>query len=415
MTIIMLEPLVVDQNKEMKKKLLMNLLLFSGFLGRTQDLENLYLLSGHPYDNTDEEFASYLWHYSEKFLDTISMLTSKDDFLENVKVYPEQNMAVVHKTNSIKRQHLGDNHRLLLINYGDSIWFSQVSIEIEGKIEFYQSLKDQSLLLDMFTNEKGSFFNKVDLENLNVVDAVIEDFIHATITGIPGGAIEADDYLLVYSNETNGSLEIPLVGERDRRPKFPYILPEQYQFKSYERHVVPINNSKIFVLHGDYEKASPELGSSEILYLNKIDNSWNNLVIPGNIQTPRGFGEWIGGYVFNDYIEGEELPGAEMWTYRKSGLSPKERWNYYPEFGENNFAYAPGILYFYNAFSKVYFELETHQADSEVILIQNGKVIYRIYDELYVAEIINGKNLENLKLLLKDDRVPDIHWAFFGN
>ena len=393
--------------------LLLSISMFASFCGKTQEIKNLYLVSGHPYDNTDEEFASYLWLYSGSSLDTISMLSSKDDFLENVKVYPEQRLVVVHKTNSIRRQHLGDNHRLVFVDFGDSVRFSEVPIDIEGKFDYYLSLKEESLLLDIFTNEKGNNFNKVGLRSLNIEESSIKDFNYATLTGIPGGAIEADDYLLVYSNEKNGSLEIPLVGERDKRPRFPYVLPEQYQFKSYERHVIPINNSKIFVLHGEYEKASPELGSSEIIFLNKKDNSWNKVVIPGNIQTPRGFGEWIGGYVFNDHIEGGKLPGAEKWTYRESGLSPKERWDYYPEYGEDNYAYAPGILYFYNAYTQKYFELETNQADSEVILIQDDMVIYRVYDELYATEIVQGKKLGKPKLLLKDDRVPDIHWAFF--
>ncbi|REE00542.1 hypothetical protein [Marinoscillum furvescens] len=399
----------------MKKTLILYTVLFISFCAKAQDIKNLYFISGHPYDNTDEEFASYLWRYSESSLDTISLLSSKDDFLENVKVYPEQNLAVIHKSNSIRKKHLGHNHRLLFIDYQDSVRFSEVPIKIEeGKFEYYLSLTEESLLLDMFSNKKGSYFNKVDLENLNIKEADIKDFIHAKLTGIPGGMIDGKDYFLVYSNEQNGNLEIPLVGDRDERPRFSYALPEQYQFKSYQRHVIPINNSKIFVLHGKYEKASPKLGSSEIIYLNKENNSWNKVTIQGNMQKPRGFGEWISGYVFNDHIAGKNLPGAEKWTYRESGLSPKERWDYYPEYGEGNYPYAPGILYFYNAYTKEYFELETNQADSEVILIKDNTVIYRTYDELYAAEIIKGQKLGKSKLLLKDDRVPDIHWAFFG-
>lgn len=71
------------------------------------------------------------------------------------------------------------------------------------------------------------------------------------------------------------------------------------------------------------------------------------------------------------------------------------------------------ILYFYNPSSKVYFELHTNQADSEVVLIQNNKVIYRVYDELYKADLVDGNRLGESRLLLKDDRVPDIHWAFY--
>jgi hypothetical protein len=399
--------------KMMKKTLVLCITLFISFIIKAQEIKNLYLISGHPYDNTDEEFSSYLWLYSENSLDTISILSNKDDFLENVKVYPEQNLVVMHKANSIRRQHLGDNHRLLFVDYRDSIRFSEVSIDIDGKFEYFISLKDDVLLLDMYSKERGKYFKRVDIKNLNIEEVDIDNFIHAKITGIPGGMIDGKDYLLVYSNEQNGSLEISLVGDRDERPIFSYSLPEQYQFKSYERHVVSINNSEIFVLHGEYEKASTKLGSSEIIYLNKRNNRWNKVIISGNIQKPRGFYEWIVGFVTNDHIKGKKLPGAGKWTYRESGLSPKERWNYYPEFGEDRYVYTPGILYFYNTLTEEYFEIETNQADSEVILLQANSVIYRVYDELYIAEIINGKKLDKPKLLIKDDRVPDIHWAFF--
>ena len=386
------------------------LALFVCSFGRAQTLENLYLISGHPYNDTDEEFESYLWHYTEDRLDTVTMVSSKNDFLENVKVYPEQNLAVLHKTNSIRRMHLGDNHRLLFINYGYSVHTDEVQIDIQGSFSYYHSL-EKDILLDVFTQDREIQFIKVDVRSKTIEEATIEDFVFSELTGIPGGMIHSKDYLLVYSNEKDGVLEIPLVGDRNKRPKFPYLLPEKYQFGSYERHVVSVNNSKLFLLHGDYEEAGPKLGKSDLIYLNKEDSSWHKLVIPGNIQKPRGFGHWLAGYVFNDHIEGKKLPGSEIWTPRESGLSPQERWNYYP--GED-YAYAPGVLYFYHAGTQEYFELETNQADSEVILIEDNTVIYRVYNKLYKAPIVDGKALGESELLLKDDRVPDIHWAFFS-
>lgn len=393
----------------MKKTLILYAGLFLSFFAKAQDIKNLYLISGHPYDNTDEDFASYLWQYSESSLDTISMLSSKDDFLENVKVYPEQKLAVIHKTNSFRNQE--DNHRLLFIDYRDSIRFFEIPFDIQGKFEYHLSLKNEIILLDMFSKERGKYFQEIDVQSLSIKESDINNFDEAKLIGIPGGAIYGDDYMLVYTNETTGTMEIPLVGDRDTRPKFPYILPERYQFHVYERHLVPVNNEVVFVVSGKKNRVKNELGSAQLIIYDKNEQGWSDVFIPGDIVHSRGFAEWIVGYVINDYIEGNKLPGAEKWTYRESGLSPKERWNYYPD---EKYAYAPGILYFYNAYTKEYLELETNQADSEVILIQDDTVIYRVYDELYLAEIIKGKKLGKPKLLLKDDRVPDIHWAFFG-
>ncbi len=384
------------------------------FIGKAQDVKNLYLISGHPYKSTDEKFASYLWRYSESSLDTVSMLSGKDDFLENVKVYPKQNLAVVHKTNSIRRQHLGDNHRLLFIDYRDTVQSSEISVDIEGKFEYYLSLTEGSLLLDMFTNENGNYFNKVNLEKLNVKEGNVRDFIQAKLIGIPGGAIHGRDYLLVYTNEMNGNLEIPLLGDREKRPIFSYSLPKRYQFNVYERHLVPVNNEEVFVVSGKKNSVKNELGSSQLIIYTKIEQEWSDIFVPGDIVHLRGFNEWLAGYVINNHIESRRLLGSEKWTYRESGLSPKERWDYYPEFGEDNYAYVPGILYFYNVYTKAYFELETHQADSEVILIQENTVIYRVYDELYQAYITDSTKLGKPTLLIKGDVIPDIHWAFFS-
>ena len=399
----------------MRKIMMLYTIILVGFQGKAQDRDNLYLISGHPYSSTDEEFASYLWQYSAGSLDTVALLSSKDDFLENVKVYPEQKLAIAHKTNSIRRRrHLGDNQRLVFIDYEDAIGLSEVTVDIEGIFQYFLSMTEESLLLDMFSDEKGSHFNKVDLADLSITEGDVKDFIHAKITGIPGGMIYGYDYMLVYTNERTGTMEIPLVGDRERRPKFPYVLPERYQFHVYERHLVPINNKEIFVLSGKDKKVKNQFGSAQLIIFDKIEQKWSDMYIPGDIVHPRGFSEWICGYAVNAHIEGETLPGAEKWTYRESGLSPKERWDYYPEYGEDDYTYTPGILYFYNARTKKYFQLETNQADSEVILVQGDKVVYRAYDELYAAEIIKGSKLGRTGLLLKDDRVPDIHWAFYG-
>lgn len=190
------------------------------------------------------------------------------------------------------------------------------------------------------------------------------------------------------------------------RPCFPYELSEEYRFKTYSRHTIPINNDYYFIVSGKKESKKNILGKRQIIIYDKKREVWNELILSGNLSRIRGFSDWLCGYVGDDSesLINQSLPGSSLWKDRATGLSPAVRYEG---------MYAPGILYFYNPSTDIYFELKTDQADSEVVLIQDNKVIYRVYDELYEAELLNGKELGKAELLLKDDRVPDIHWAFY--
>jgi hypothetical protein len=61
-----------------------------------------------------------------------------------------------------------------------------------------------------------------------------------------------------------------------------------------------------------------------------------------------------------------------------------------------------------------YLEWDTKQGDSEILLVANNEVYYRVSDEIFKAPILNGKKLGKAKLLIKNEVVPDIHWAFLS-
>ena len=61
--------------------------------------------------------------------------------------------------------------------------------------------------------------------------------------------------------------------------------------------------------------------------------------------------------------------------------------------------------------SEKMYPITTNQADSEVLLVENGVVYYRVSDCLYSAEIRGGE-IGAPKLLAKAEEVRDAHWAF---
>jgi hypothetical protein len=159
-------------------------------------------------------------------------------------------------------------------------------------------------------------------------------------------------------------------------------------------------------------------GPCKAVYFRKSDKTWHTLSVPGN-QPPsvRGFGKY--------------LAATELWT--RSGLHPanagEKDWRAVPEITTDDFGLPsgdilqpgpsphlgrfalPGHIYIVDIDSGQQFLIDTKQADSEVLLIEDDVVYYRAADHLYSAKI-TGKGLEPAQLLAADDAIRDAHWAF---
>lgn len=384
-------------------------------IAHSQESESLYLISGHPYENTDQMFESVLWKYhSHDSLTKTVEISDPSYLLKNITAYSKDRLVAAYKTNFLG-DYASDN-RLVVIDMDQPGAIYDIPVGHIGygltAIHFIKTDNEPLFGLYLFgPNKEGPrSFIGLSLSDKAIKNILIGDFKHSMLAGYPGGAIDGGDYIVAYSDEKTGFLEIPYTGNRTQRPVFPFELPIEQRFNKYERHIIPINNDDIFVVGGKRTIEDNQLGSYELKILNKETNEWHTKAIKGNLIRSRCFEKWIVGYVYNENIGHKKLPGSELWTHRESGLSPAERFNtLHP-----NSSYAPGILYFYNSYTKTYFELKTDQADSEVVLLWRDQIIYRKYDELYKASIIEGKRLGESELLLKGDVVPDIHWAFFS-
>jgi hypothetical protein len=71
----------------------------------------------------------------------------------------------------------------------------------------------------------------------------------------------------------------------------------------------------------------------------------------------------------------------------------------------------PGILHIYDAATEKSYTITTNQADSEIVLVENSTVYYRVTNRLYSAPIA-GDNIGSATLLATDDLIEDAHWAF---
>jgi len=157
-------------------------------------------------------------------------------------------------------------------------------------------------------------------------------------------------------------------------------------------------------------------------FYNKQKDVWSSKKLPGTYPCYRIFGKWIGGtktYMANKgYDErirdGIEIPGKK---FRSQEYSEHES---PADFRFNSLRIFPtGRLFLYNIDTDKYIDWDVLeggelQGDSEVLLVMNETVYYRVNDKIYKSAILNNSKLGEKVLLIHDIRVPSIHWAFIS-
>lgn len=54
----------------------------------------------------------------------------------------------------------------------------------------------------------------------------------------------------------------------------------------------------------------------------------------------------------------------------------------------------------------------TGHGDSEILMLKDEHVYYRVYDKIYRAPIIDHKELGEAELVIQNTLVGDVHWMF---
>jgi len=146
--------------------------------------------------------------------------------------------------------------------------------------------------------------------------------------------------------------------------------------------------------------------------LDKRANEWFSLATPGNLaRNVRAFGPWMAGLAQEMLKPGE----FKLSPGRHRPPAPTER---HPvekidDYLLDESLYRPGILFLYDVEHRRYYQWDTHDGDSEVLLVERGEVYYRVDRRIYRAKI-GDKELGKPELVVEDDVIPGVHWAFFG-
>jgi len=155
-----------------------------------------------------------------------------------------------------------------------------------------------------------------------------------------------------------------------------------------------------------------------VYLLNKATRRWSVIKVPFYGLSPRLFGIWLATTIAEPNPEGRESPGVENERANEVDVNiPTGRVRELPRvrgmYGTK--AYMPGKLLLQNLVDDRKITIHTGQQDSEVLDVRkDGLVLYRVNDEIFSAQI-EGDKLGPAKLVVKDDDVPEVHWAFWSH
>ncbi len=403
------------------RKVFLIIVVFIPLIAFTQK-KYLAFVSGTPFDFEKAMPANpviYRCNNSNQ-LDTIAILTNNENSrIKFLNVYPEFNLLVIYEILFGK----DEKKYFIIVDLTKPKEIKSKKIDNkEGTIEsnLFVLPTDKKYYCMDFVGKKFLGFSK-DLEER---EFNANDFNFSYIMGESGGAIRNVEFLLLYKDKSDNKLHISKGFGQKIGPLFNIQPPDSLLIGISTLISVVVNNNNTCVVWIDESDPSKtDLGFSNLIICNKNDNHWNNYKIKGNYLSMKGFGEWLTGeitaknigsfikskVIYKPYNFGNIAPGIEN---RKR---PTRVWGEVFDNRAETFGnYYTGILYLLNVPTRKYIEWNTGQGDSEILLVQDEIVYYRINDAIYKTPIINGEKLGKSELLIKDPRVPDIHWAFIS-
>src|SRR5262249_15302326 len=134
---------------------------------------------------------------------------------------------------------------------------------------------------------------------------------------------------------------------------------------------------------------------------------WAAFRVPGSLPVVKAIGSWIMGVAATGAL-GRESPGKSERRHRppapvlRAGAPSRDVISARPDTDEAFHAsgtYYAGILFLIDAATGRYFQIRTDQGDSEILLVHDNSVYYRVNNRLLVATL-QGASLGPPQLLV---------------
>jgi len=405
--------------------------------------QNLFLLQGQTFsENIDVEgedlYPVLLYNLNNDSLTLRTEVSIYNSLIDNIRMYFEQKKIIIHYYPK-----LYDTSKYCSIDFKNQLKINNYNVydnEYSCNRNFLISKNDNiSLLIEQVDHN----FEKWRLKGLDLKDQSINILSDSDLQYFIGEGYQGLGIENIFDSDKKSSLYIktayndsgkifyyinPLT---DFDSKYKYPMPNIDGLRSIDsdfvrltprngQYVVIINVSNYLILQGKTRTFNGSTCKGQYLIYDKDKKEWSSKDFKGSYPTLRTYGDWFAGVVVDDIRDLPEnikripISGEKYWINEKSewGDPPSMRF-------KELLIYPYGILFLYNHKTGAYIEWDAlengeHQGDSEIILVQDDTVYYRINNKIYKAPIVNGEKLGEPELLVTDSRVPDIHWAFIA-
>lgn len=254
---------------------------------------------------------------------------------------------------------------------------------------------------------RDRFFNRYKIN--------LEDFNHLYQYGISGFQ-HGISFSYNYPYDNYSKLKITRVKEYSEMPDAFIQLPDSLNSRNYFVYV-RLNNDNYFAAVTKKMNQKHKDSFKIVLLYNKNKDSWKKIKIPGSSGIFRYYDDFLYGTkvdVNSDYYR------SDMYEERMK-LEKKIDNKYQPRYNFDNgkpptLFNREGKFYLYDLRTDKLIEWKVSDRDSEIIIIEDGIIYYRVFDELRTVELDTDKRVikwKTDKLLVKNaDYVPYIHWIF---
>jgi hypothetical protein len=251
-------------------------------------------------------------------------------------------------------------------------------------------------------------------------EQLYQDF---AIDGDGGGLVPDSDR--AYLEQPAGSRRLMFAEWPPPRFPSPFTLPPGVSFSLKALPELSAVNRELAVVSSrDTRVWNGMDGFTPVQLLDRQKGIWHSIEVPGAQSAFRAFGTWLAVHVRYNL---KPKPRRDIPEVREDGQAPlkpspgADRRRQGVSFTGPSFdsragdqqIYQPGLIFLYHVPSRRRIVEETGQGDTEVLLVEGDKVLYRCDRILYEARI-DGTRLTDKRKLIERDFIADVHWVFYG-
>lgn len=416
MSIIMLEKLVnkirlISHYENFNYYLYHLCIDFHDFWATCDRAKALHFLSASPEMRFDyDTYLTVFYKYQNNALFAFDTLNSgKTMVVKYVKTYPFLNKMYIQEYDYKDY----DSNMAYFVDL-ESMKINSGKIPFDEIYTRPKTIKTQYMGIVLGKDRSKAEYEYMVLNEKNKVSQFSPQiFQDAIMSGLVGTPIQNGDVFGLVYDTLSSKIKIPKTRKIEDRPLFNYQMKD-YVVEPKDRYIsVVVKNDKWVVLDID-AKGTENQTTYHIQSVEKTNE--HILKVDGNQTGVCSFNHWLAGSIAEANPE-ESFRSSPGKVYRKQYVD-----TYGPGFdvmARVLALYYPGRLFLYHMPTRNYIEWKTlengeSQGDSEILLVEEEMVYYRINDKIFQAPIINNKELGKSKLLVQDERVRDIHWAFFS-